>query len=43
MDPEGDFAGSAMAEVIENTTGKLTPEDRKAIAVYLRSLPPQPR
>ena len=40
MDPEGDFAGGAMAEVIEHTTGNLTPGDRKAIAVYLLSLPP---
>ena len=40
MDPEGDFAGGAMAEVIEHTTGKLTPEDRRAIAIYLLSLPP---
>lgn len=40
MDPEGDFAGGAMAEVIEHTTGKLTPADRRAIALYLLSLPP---
>jgi mono/diheme cytochrome c family protein len=43
MDPEGDFAGGAMADVIEHTTGKLTPEDRTAIAAYLRSLPPVDR
>jgi len=39
MDPDGDFAGGAMGEVIENTTGKLTPEDRRAIALFLKSLP----
>jgi mono/diheme cytochrome c family protein len=40
MDPDGDFAGGAMAEVIEHSTGKLTPEDRRAVAVFLRSVPP---
>ncbi|UCH73582.1 MAG: cytochrome c [Rhodospirillales bacterium] len=40
MDPDGDFAGGAMAEVIEHTTGRLTPEDRAAIAVFLGALPP---
>lgn len=39
MDPDGDFAGGAMAEVIDHTTGKLTPADRRAIAVFLKSLP----
>ncbi len=39
MDPDGDFAGGAMAEVINHTTGKLTPEDRRAIAVFLKSVP----
>ena len=43
MDPEGDFAGGAMADVIEHTTGKLTPGDRTAIAAYVRSLPPVDR
>jgi len=38
MLPDGDFAGSGMAEVIENTA-KLTPEDRKAIISYIRSVP----
>jgi len=41
MNPDGDFAGGAMAEVIEYTTSKLTDEDRAAIATYLRSLPPE--
>jgi mono/diheme cytochrome c family protein len=39
-DPTGDYAGSLMAEVIENGTGKLSSADRKAIAVYLKSLKP---
>jgi len=38
MLPDGDFAGSSMAEVIENL-GKLTAEDRKAIITYIRSVP----
>lgn len=43
MDPDGDFAGSAMAEVIEHSTGRLTDTDRAAITAYLRSLPPVER
>lgn len=39
--PEFDSAGGSMAEVIENT-GKLTAEDREAMAAYLVSLPPKP-
>lgn len=39
MTPDGDFAGDAMAEVIDNNTSHLTKEDRRAIAVYLRSQP----
>lgn len=38
MTPDGDFVGGHMAKVVENT-GKLTPEDRLAIAAYLKSLP----
>ncbi|NPV23021.1 c-type cytochrome [Bradyrhizobium aeschynomenes] len=37
--PDGDSAGGSMARVIRNTS-QLTPEDRKAMAVYLKSLPP---
>jgi mono/diheme cytochrome c family protein len=37
--PEGDSVGGAMAPVVRNT-GQLTPEDRHAIAVYIKSLPP---
>lgn len=39
MLPDGDFAGSSMVAVIEDNTSKLTPEDRQAIAAYLRALP----
>jgi mono/diheme cytochrome c family protein len=38
--PDGDYAGDAMAEVIDNSLSHLTPDDRKAIAVYVMSLPP---
>ena len=40
VDPGGDVAGSLMAEVIENSTRRLSDEDRRAIAAYLKSLPP---
>ena len=39
--PDGDFAGSSMSDVIEDNTGKLTNEDRQAIATYLRALSPR--
>jgi mono/diheme cytochrome c family protein len=38
MTPEGDTAGGEMARVIRNTS-QLSPEDRAAIAEYLKSLP----
>ncbi len=38
--PDGDYAGGAMAEEIDNSLHHLTQEDRKAIAVYVMSLPP---
>ena len=41
MLPDGDFSGGSMGEVIEYNTSKLTPEDRKAIAAYLKSVPPR--
>ena len=37
--PDGDSAGGSMARVIRNTS-QLPPEDRAAIAEYLKSLPP---
>lgn len=41
LTPENDSVGSTMADVAANT-GKLTPEDRAAMAAYLKSLPPRP-
>jgi hypothetical protein len=38
--PDGDFVGDTMAEVVENTTEKLSPNDIAAIVLYLKSLPP---
>lgn len=43
MDPDGDFAGGAMAEVIDRGTSRLTPEDRRAIAVFVAAVPPVDR
>jgi mono/diheme cytochrome c family protein len=40
MTPDGDFMGGTMATVVKGTS-KLTPADRKAIAVYVKSLPPK--
>lgn len=40
MLPDGDFAGSSMSSVIDNTTSRLTRADRLAIATYLKSLAP---
>jgi mono/diheme cytochrome c family protein len=37
--PEFDFVGGAMAEIVRNTS-RLVDADRRAIAVYLKSLPP---
>jgi mono/diheme cytochrome c family protein len=37
--PDGDTAGGSMARVIRNTS-QLSPEDRSAMAEYLKSLPP---
>ena len=37
--PDGDTAGGSMVRVIRNTS-QLLPEDRAAIAEYLKSLPP---
>ncbi len=39
MLPDGDFTGSSMGPVIEDNTSHLTREDRRAIAVYLKSVP----
>jgi mono/diheme cytochrome c family protein len=40
MNPGGDYAGGAMAEVIRNTA-QLSAADREAIAAYIASLPPR--
>ena len=37
--PDGDSVGGPMAEVVR-TTGQLSPEDRAAVATYIKSLPP---
>lgn len=39
--PDFDSVGGAMADVVENTA-KLTPEDRAAMAAYLKAVPPHP-
>jgi mono/diheme cytochrome c family protein len=39
--PEFDYVGSGMGEVVKYSTSKLSDEDRRAIAVYLKSLPPR--
>jgi mono/diheme cytochrome c family protein len=36
--PEGDSVGGSMAPVIRNTS-QLTPQDRNAMAIYIKSLP----
>jgi len=41
MDPDFDFAGGAMVEVIDEGTSHLSDADRRAIATYLGDLPPQ--
>ena len=38
--PDGDYVGGAMAEIVRNTA-RLTDEDRRAIAAYLKNLPPK--
>lgn len=38
--PDYDSAAEAMAEVVRNTTSRLTPEDLAAVIAYLRALPP---
>ncbi len=37
--PDGDVGGGLMDGVIREGTSTLTPEDRRAIAIYLRALP----
>ncbi|AGA31844.1 Putative diheme cytochrome c-553 [Thioalkalivibrio nitratireducens DSM 14787] len=40
MDPDGDFAGGAMGDVIGEGTSHLTDADRRALVIYLQSLEP---
>ena len=40
--PNGDYAGSLMAEVVDNSTARLSNSDRRAMARYLLSLPSLP-
>ena len=42
MLPDGDFTGGAMGDVIDDSTSRLTREDRLAIAAYLKALPALP-
>ena len=39
LTPEGDVAAESMGEVVQNTTGALTPADLAAMIAYLRALP----
>jgi len=41
-DPGGDYAGSLMFDVVDQGTGRLSDADRKAIATYVKDLPPLP-
>ncbi len=40
MLPDGDIVGGSMWEVVERGTDRITQDDRKAIAAYLRAVPP---
>jgi mono/diheme cytochrome c family protein len=40
LTPGGDSLGASMGEVVDESTGKLSADDRAAIAAYLQSLPP---
>jgi len=42
MEPDGDFVGGHMADVVTIQTAPLSPEDRRAIGVYLAALKPLP-
>lgn len=42
FDPDGDVAGGAMSDVIDDTTSHLREADLEAIAAYLMSLPARP-
>ena len=40
--PNGDYVGGAMTDVVEESTGHLSDDDRAAIAAYLKNLKPLP-
>lgn len=40
--PQGGTLGGEMGEVVQHGTSRMPPEDRAAIAVYLKALPPRP-
>jgi len=40
--PEGGTLGGEMGEVVKNSTSKMRPDDRAAIAAYLKALPSLP-
>jgi hypothetical protein len=37
--PDGDAIGGAMAQIVEDSTGRMSDANRAAIAVYIESLP----
>jgi mono/diheme cytochrome c family protein len=39
--PDGDSTDSVMSAIVDNSTSKLTKDDRLAIATYLKSIPVQ--
>lgn len=41
LTPDGDFVGGPMAEIVHNTA-RLTDDDRRAIATYLKTVAPKP-
>ncbi len=42
MTPDGDMVSSSMAEVVEDTTSRMSPKDLDAVVAYLRTLPAVP-
>ncbi len=42
MTPDGDMVSSSMAEVVEDTTSRMSARDLEAVVAYLRSVPAVP-
>ncbi len=42
MTPDGDMVSSSMAEVVEETTGRMSAKDLQAVVAYLRTVPAVP-